>query len=214
MSICNSTNFLTFSNPISLNKTFSCKLILSLKISRRKVFIIKEDNSCVKLCWKMYWSQDVLSPVGYSQTKDVFIMYSTYWEILTKKLCHKFAYANEFEPIRGAKMVFTYEKKKIRPIRIATMFFSLVRKMIRPIRSHRGVSLVPKFLPFIGACSFADMPWEKFFSKSFSSKKSEKHPGNLSGIVLFVSLSMKKTVESWENKRKGKNWTRHKLKLC
>ena len=53
MSICNSTNFLTFSNPISLNKTFSCKLILSLKISRRKVFIIKEDNSCVKLCWKM-----------------------------------------------------------------------------------------------------------------------------------------------------------------
>ena len=123
MSICNSTNFLTFSNPISLNKTFSCKLILSLKISRRKVFIIKEDNSCVKLCWKMYWSQDVLSPVGYSQTKDVFIMYSTYWEILTKKLCHKFAYANEFEPIRGAKMVFTYEKKKIRPIRIATMFF-------------------------------------------------------------------------------------------
>ena len=123
MSICNSTNFLTFSNPISLNKTFSCKLILSLKISRRKVFIIKEDNSCVKLCWKMYWSQDVLSPVGYSQTKDVFIMYSTYWEILTKKLCHKFAYANEFEPIRGAKMVFTYEKNKIRPIRIATMFF-------------------------------------------------------------------------------------------
>ena len=123
MSICNSTNFLTFSNPISLNKTFSCKLILSLKISRRKVFIIKEDNSCVKLCWKIYWSQDVLSPVGYSQTKDVFIMYSTYWEILTKKLCHKFAYANEFEPIRGAKMVFTYEKKKIRPIRIATMFF-------------------------------------------------------------------------------------------
>ena len=45
----------------------------------------------------------------------------------------------------------------------------------------------------------------KVFSKSFSSKKSEKHPGNLSGIVLFVSLSMKKTVESWENKRKGKN---------
>ena len=139
MSICNSTNLLTFSNPISLNKTFSCKLILSLKISRRKVFIIKEDNSCVKLCWKMYWSQDVLSPVGYSQTKDVFIMYSTYWEILTKKLCHKFAYANEFEPIRGAKMVFTYEKKKIRPMRIATMFFSLVRKMIRPIRSNGGV---------------------------------------------------------------------------
>ena len=28
--------------------------------------------------WKMYWSQDVLSPVGYSQTKGVFIMYSTY----------------------------------------------------------------------------------------------------------------------------------------
>ena len=91
-----STNLLTFSNPISLNKTFSCKLILSLKISRRKVFIIKEDNSCVKLCWEMCWSQDVLSPVGYSQTKDVFIMYSIYWEILTKKLCHKFSYANEF----------------------------------------------------------------------------------------------------------------------
>ena len=171
MSICNSTNFLTFSNPISLNKTFSCKLILSLKISRRKVFIIKEDNSCVKLCWKMYWSQDVLSPVGYSQTKDVFIMYSTYWEILTKKLCHKFAYANEFEPIRGAKMVFTYEKKKDTSNKNRNdVFFTCEKNDTSNKKPQRCVSLVPKFLPFIGACSFADMQWEKFFSKSASWK--------------------------------------------
>ena len=93
-------------------------------------------------------------------------------------------------------------------------FFTCEKNDTSNQKPQRCVSLVPKFLPFIGACSFADMQWEKFFSKSFSSKKSEKHPGNLSGIVLFVSLSMKKTVESWENKRKGKNWTRHKLKLC
>ena len=39
----------------------------------------------------------------------------------------------------------------------------------------------------------------KVFSKCFSHKKCEKHLGNWSGIVSFVLLSMKKTVESRQN---------------
>ena len=70
------------------------------------------------------------------------------------------------------------------------MVFTYEKKMIRPIRIANDVfSLVRKMI----------RPMRSH------TKKSEKHPGNLSGIVLFVSLSMKKTVESWENKRKGKN---------
>ena len=47
-------------------------------------------------------------------------------------------------------------------------------------------------------CRFADIQREKFFSKSFSRKKSEKYLVNWSGIVSFVSLSMTKTVGSWQ----------------
>ena len=46
---------------------------------------------------------------------------------------------------------------------------------------------------------FADIQRETFFSQSFSRTKGEKHLGNWSGIVSFVSLSMKKTVESRQN---------------
>ena len=55
----------------------------------------------------------------------------------------------------------------------------------------------------ICACSlqrhFADIQGEKFFSKCFPGKQCEKHVRNWSGIVSFVLLSMKKTVESWHN---------------
>ena len=78
---------------------------------------------------------------------------------------------------------------------------------------------------YIGACSlqcsrfaveiFADIQQEKNFSKSISCKKTEKHPGNWSGIVSCISLSMKRYVESQlNNSGKGKNRTRRKLKLC
>ena len=77
------------------------------------------------------------------------------------------------------------------------------KKIIRPIRSERGVNFAPKFPPFIRPCSlqrhFADIQRGRFFSKCFSHKKCEKHVGNWGGIVSFVFLSMKKTVESRQN---------------
>ncbi|CAH3032231.1 unnamed protein product, partial [Porites lobata] len=86
----------------------------------------------------------------------------------------------------------------------------LLKKIIRPIRSERGVNFAPKFPPFIGACSlqryFADIQRGRFFSKCFSHKKCEKHLGNWSGIVSFVLLSMKKTVESRQN-NSGSWWS-------
>ena len=67
-------------------------------------------------------------------------------------------------------------------------------------KPQRFVSFAPKFPPYICSCSlqrrFADIQRETFFSNSFSRNKSKKHLGNWSGIVSFVSLSLKKTVES------------------
>ena len=71
------------------------------------------------------------------------------------------------------------------------------------------MSFTPKFAPFIDACRsvqrrFADTFNEKSFSRRvLFVKKSEN--GNWSGIVAFVSLLMKKTVESQQNNsRRGK----------
>ena len=93
-------------------------------------------------------------------------------------------------------MVFTREKM-IRPIRIANDVFSRVRKMIRPIRSQvcEFRAKIPAFF-----CSLAPLATdaashtynEKSFSRGvFLVKKSEKHLGNWSGIISFLSLSIK-----------------------
>ena len=66
-------------------------------------------------------------------------------------------------------------------------------------KPQRFVSFAPKFPPYICSCSlqrrFADIQRETFFSNSFSRNKSKKHFGNWSGIVSFVSLTLKKTVQ-------------------
>ena len=70
----------------------------------------------------------------------------------------------------------------IRPIRIANDVFSRVRKKIRPIRIE--ATEVCEFRAKIPAfyCNlqrrFAHIQREKFYSKSFSGEKSEKHFGN------------------------------------
>ena len=88
-----------------------------------------------------------------------------------------------------------------------TLFFTCAKKNdTTNQKPQRYVSSVSKFPPFIGTWSlqglyscFADIQWEKFLPKSFSCKKSEKHLGNWSGIVSFVSLSMKKIIERLQN---------------
>ena len=109
-------------------------------------------------------------------------------------------------------MVFTREKM-IRPMRIANDVFSHVRKMIRPIRSHRGVWVSRQnshlFLQ-LAKRRFSHIRGEKFFSKSFFSLKQWK---TWSGIVSFVSLSIKKTVESRRN-NSARGKTEQDVSLC
>ena len=83
--------------------------------------------------------------------------------------------------------------------------------MIRPIRIANDVSFMcekhdtsnqkpQRCVPDIGASRlqrrFADFQREKFFSKSFYRNKNEKKLENWSGIVSFISLSIKRTIES------------------
>ena len=69
-----------------------------------------------------------------------------------------------------------------------------------------------KFPPFLAACSAASHTFnEKSFSRRVFSLK--KWKTFWSGIVSFVSLSIKKTVESWwNNSAKGK--TERDASLC
>ena len=113
-------------------------------------------------------------------------------------------------------MVFTRKKKMIRSIRMANDVFSPVRKMMRPIRSRRGVWVLRQnsrlFLQ-VAERRFAHIRGEKFFSKSFFSLKKWKTFQKWSGIVSFVSLSIKKTVESRRN-NSGRGKTEQDVSLC
>ena len=105
-------------------------------------------------------------------------------------------------------MVFTREKKMIwRPIRTAIDVFSDARKMICQVRSHSCVWVSRQNSCLLQALAACSVPYsaasQTFNEKSFSRgvflvKKSEKYRGNWSRIVSFVSLSMKKTVASWQ----------------
>ena len=82
-------------------------------------------------------------------------------------------------------------EKMIRPIR------SRVRKMIRPIRGDKGVfrAKIPAFYRRLHLAA----PLRSF------SRKKLKTPRKLEFVQRFVSLSMKKTVESrLNNSRRGK----------
>ena len=113
-------------------------------------------------------------------------------------------------------MVFTGEKKKmIRPIRIANDVFSRARTMIRPIRSHRGVwvSRQNSRLLLQLAGPLRTHSTRKVLLKEFFSLKKWKTFRKWSGIVSFVSLSIKKTVESRRN-NSGKGKTERDVSFC
>ena len=103
------------------------------------------------------------------------------------------------------KIVFTREKNDTSNKNRERYFFTCEKNDTSDQKPQSCASSAPKFPPVIGAFSlqrrFADIQREKFFSKRLSRKKSEKHLGNWSGIVSFVSLSMKKTVKSRQNNR-------------
>ena len=95
-------------------------------------------------------------------------------------------------------------------------FFACEKSDTSNQNSQMSVSCAPKFLPFIGACSFQRPRFasstsqtfngKKIFLKSFSRKKVKKKKlENWSGIVSCISLSMKRIVESrLNNSERGK----------
>ena len=111
-------------------------------------------------------------------------------------------------------MVFTREKM-IRPIRIANDVFSRVKRMIRPIRSHRGVWVSRQNFRLLlqYAAPLRTHSTRKVLLKEFFSLKKWKTFRKLSGIASFVSLSIKKTVESRRN-NSGKGKTERDVSCC
>ena len=114
---------------------------------------------------------------------------------------------------------FSRVKKMIRPIRIAKDVISHVRKMICPIRSDRGVrvSRQNSRLLLQLAAPLRTHSTRKVLLKEFFPLKKWKTFRKWSGIVSFVSLSIKKMVESRrlaKQQRKGINRTRRKPLLC
>ena len=106
-------------------------------------------------------------------------------------------------------------QKRIRPIRIAKDVFSGGGKMLRPIRSHRGVWVSRQnFRLFLQvAATLPTNSTRKVFLEGFFLSKSEKKFGNWCGMVSFVSLSLKKNVESGRN-NSGRRKTEQDVSLC
>ena len=114
-----------------------------------------------------------------------------------------------------SELWFSHVKKKwyVRS-ELRTMFFSPVRKLIRPIRSRRGVWVLRQnsrlFLQ-LAERRLTHIPGETFSSIALKKWKTFQ---KWSGIVSFVSLSLKKTAESRRNNSGRGKTTRRKLMLC
>ena len=96
-------------------------------------------------------------------------------------------------------MVFTREKKGSSNKNHERCFFAFEKKKYVQSKATEVCEVGPKFAPFIGASSLQHPASQTFNEKSVSRKQNEKHLGKCSGIVSFVSLSMKKTAESRQN---------------
>ena len=111
---------------------------------------------------------------------------------------------------------FSQVEKMIRPIRIENDVFSRVKKkMIHPIWSHRGVwvSRQNSRLLLQRAAPLRTLATRKVLLKEFVSLKKWKTFRKLSGKASFVSLSIKKTVESRRN-NSGKGKTERDVSFC
>ena len=95
-------------------------------------------------------------------------------------------------------------------------FFTCEKNDTSNQKAQRCVSFAPKFPPFIAACSAASHTshsTKKVLLKEFFSLKKWKKFRKWSGIVSFVSLSIKKTVESRRN-NSGKGKTERDVRFC
>ena len=141
----------------------------------------------------------------------IYILRNTHQKVVLQILIRKWVLTNQ-----RSELWFSHVKKMTRPIRIANDVFSRVRKTTRPIRSHRGVWVSrqnSRISLQLAKRRFAHIRGEKFFSKNFFSLKKWKTFQKLGGIVSFVSLPIKKTVESRRN-NSGRGKTEQDVSLC
>ena len=97
-------------------------------------------------------------------------------------------------------IVFTLEENDTSNQNRERCFFTCEKNDTSNQKPQKCVSFAPKFPPFIAACSAASHRFnEKVLLKEFFSLKKWKTFRKWSGIVSFVSLSIKKTVESRRN---------------
>ena len=111
-------------------------------------------------------------------------------------------------------MVFTREKNDTSNQNRKRCFFMCEKNDTSNQKLQRCVSFAPKFPPVIAACSAASHTFnEKSFTQEFFSLKKWKTFRKWSRIVSFVSLSIKKTVESRQN-NSGKGKTERDVSCC
>ena len=111
-------------------------------------------------------------------------------------------------------MVLTREKNDTSNQNRERCFFTCEKNDTSKQKPQRCVSFAPKFPPFIAACSAASHTFnEKSFTQRIFLAKKVKKIRKWSGIVSFVSLTIKKTVESWRN-NSGKGKTERDVSFC
>ena len=120
-------------------------------------------------------------------------------------------------------MLFRREKSDTSNQNLERCCFTCEKNDTSNQKPQRWASFAPKFPPFLGAYSlqrprlascFANIQKKRPDKVEFFSKKREKNRGNWIGIVLYISLSMKKIDESRQKqRRKGKKQNETKRKL-
>ena len=138
-------------------------------------------------CFKLNFNDDIL-------------LYITYWEILTKKLCCKFWYANEFWPVR-----------------VVNYGFHVWKNDTSNQKPQGCVSFAPKFPPFLAACwaPLRTHSRRKVFLKEFFLVKKVKNISEMEwNSFLCFTVDKENCGEPVKQQRKRKNRTRRNLMLC
>ena len=176
----------------------------------------------VVICYDMIWYDIWYDMIWYDVVRYDMIWYDMMiYYIHTEKYSPKSCVVNFDTQMSSSQseewtMVFTREKNDTSNQNLERRFFTC-EKNDTSNQKHRGVWVSRQnsrlFLQL--AERRFDIQREKFYSKSFFSLKKWKTFQKWSWIVSFVSLSIKKTVESRRNNRgRGKNRKRRKLMLC
>ena len=138
----------------------------------------------------------------------IYILRNTHQKAMSKIFVRKLVLANQ-----RSERWFSHVKKMIRPIRIANDVFTCKKNDTSNQKPQRCASFVPKFPPFIAACSAAShtLNEKNFTQRVFLAKKVK----NISEMEWnnFVCFTVGKEDgrEPAKQRRKEKNRTRRKL---